>query len=576
MNGHSSTVRSCDNISCALGPRDIARFRVSSENSIALHRRVCSGATGLPCVRATGQPADAYRCRRRTAERTPTPPTPGNAAQAHPDPDQAIVVTGVKRTAGDMLRRRIGDRRGGAEPRDPAQHRRNAEETSRGHRIELRPDCVATDPARTSGRARARAGRRHRQPRPVVVRPGPRGRRSTRSPPSGSKSCAVRRRCCSDRPRSAASSMSSTRGFRAALPDEPVEANALAATAPQPTSGRAISRSTFRSAQHFVAHADGAYSKYRRPPDRRLSAVARPAGQRRWPARTRRSARWPTSRVSSRTRRAGSTDFAGGLAYVDGDLNIGLSVDHHDAQAMECRSASRSIRTSKPKRRPSTATRPAAMSASTSRSVTALQDCSSSAAGSPNTATTRLRRMARSVHASSPTGANYAPTSSRTIAAAGAARAASNIYRKRRHLVGEEKYLPDSRIRQTGLFTLQSLALGKARFEAGARVEFARLKLTDAVSPRSPKVRRSAWRHRVGDHAISAAASHRSRARSAPTTSSLPGWRAGLSLSHSERAPAIDELFSHKARTAAASRSCSATRSRQGKEQLGSSLASTT
>ena len=33
-------------------------------------------------------------------------------------------------------------------------------------------------------------------------------------------------------------------------------------------------------------------------------------------------------------------------------------------------------------------------------------------------------------------------------------------------------------------------------------------------------------------------------ARSAPITSSLTGWRAGLSVSHSERAPAIDELFS--------------------------------
>src|SRR6476619_544910 len=31
------------------------------------------------------------------------PPTPGDAAAAHPDTDQAIVVTGVKRSAGDIL-----------------------------------------------------------------------------------------------------------------------------------------------------------------------------------------------------------------------------------------------------------------------------------------------------------------------------------------------------------------------------------------------------------------------------------------------------------------------------------------
>src|SRR5438270_9305548 len=32
-----------------------------------------------------------------------SPPTPGNAQAAHSDPDQAIVVTGVKRRAGDVL-----------------------------------------------------------------------------------------------------------------------------------------------------------------------------------------------------------------------------------------------------------------------------------------------------------------------------------------------------------------------------------------------------------------------------------------------------------------------------------------
>src|SRR5690348_10361280 len=31
------------------------------------------------------------------------PPVPGDAAEAHPDTDQAIVITGVKRPAGDIL-----------------------------------------------------------------------------------------------------------------------------------------------------------------------------------------------------------------------------------------------------------------------------------------------------------------------------------------------------------------------------------------------------------------------------------------------------------------------------------------
>ena len=40
---------------------------------------------------------------------------------------------------------------------------------------------------------------------------------------------------------------------------------------------------------------------------------------------------------------------------------------------------------------------------------------------------------------------------------------------------GEEKYLPDARQRQLGLFTLQSFETGRWRFEGGARFETSRL-----------------------------------------------------------------------------------------------------
>ena len=40
---------------------------------------------------------------------------------------------------------------------------------------------------------------------------------------------------------------------------------------------------------------------------------------------------------------------------------------------------------------------------------------------------------------------------------------------------GEEKFLPDSRQKQAGLFTLQTYVRGPWRFEGGARVEFSRL-----------------------------------------------------------------------------------------------------
>lgn len=95
---------------------------------------------------------------------------------------------------------------------------------------------------------------------------------------------------------------------------------------------------------------------------------------------------------------------------------------------------------------------------------------------------------------------------------------------------GEEKFLPDSRQRQGGLFTLQTLVRGPWRFEGGARVEFSRLRAAEDVQLGTP-----------------------SRSLEFTTLSGsvggqyefAPGWRAGLSLSHSERAPAIDELFAN-------------------------------
>ncbi len=95
---------------------------------------------------------------------------------------------------------------------------------------------------------------------------------------------------------------------------------------------------------------------------------------------------------------------------------------------------------------------------------------------------------------------------------------------------GEEKFLPDVRQRQTGLFTLQSYVDGPIRAEAGGRVEFSRLSAeADAQLGTPGQSRRfTAWSGSMGGQYEFA-----------------PGWRAGLSLSHSERAPSVDELFAN-------------------------------
>jgi len=95
---------------------------------------------------------------------------------------------------------------------------------------------------------------------------------------------------------------------------------------------------------------------------------------------------------------------------------------------------------------------------------------------------------------------------------------------------GEEKFLPDSRQKQAGLFTLQTYVQGPIRIEGGARVEFSKLTAQEDEQLATP-----------------------ARSLDFTTLSGslggqyefVPGWRAGLSLSHSERAPAIDELFAN-------------------------------
>lgn len=103
---------------------------------------------------------------------------------------------------------------------------------------------------------------------------------------------------------------------------------------------------------------------------------------------------------------------------------------------------------------------------------------------------------------------------------------------------GEEKFLPDSRQKQTGLFTLQTLVSGPWRFEGGGRVEFSKLSAKEDKQLGTPS------------HALDFTTISGSLGGQYEFT---PGWRAGLSLSHSERAPAIDELFAFGPHLATAS-----------------------
>jgi len=95
---------------------------------------------------------------------------------------------------------------------------------------------------------------------------------------------------------------------------------------------------------------------------------------------------------------------------------------------------------------------------------------------------------------------------------------------------GDEKFLPDSSQKQTGLFTLQTYVSGPWRIEGGARVEFSQL---DAKAD----AQIATLAHSVDFTTVSGSIGAQYEIAT--------GWRAGLSLSHSERAPSIEELFAN-------------------------------
>jgi iron complex outermembrane receptor protein len=101
---------------------------------------------------------------------------------------------------------------------------------------------------------------------------------------------------------------------------------------------------------------------------------------------------------------------------------------------------------------------------------------------------------------------------------------------KRTFIVGEEKFLPESRQRQAGIFTLQSLKRGPLRLEAGLRFEHSKLRAEADADIGNPDLRRS-----FNALSLSAGATHDIGG----------GWKAGVNLARTVRAPSVEELFSN-------------------------------
>ena len=225
---------------------------------------------------------------------------------------------------------------------------------------------------------------------------------------------------------------------------------------------------------------------------------------------------------------AKSWEAAGGLAYVDGDLNIGASFTHHDAlYGVPIRfSLDPTIEAEAP-------------------TIDVSQDRYDARAEIPLSgmfSQVRLRGGYSKYrhHEIEDTGEIASTFRSKggegraelVQAERGGWSGTSGLqYLDRKvGIEGEEKFLPDSKQRQTGIFTMQSVVRGPFRLEGGARVEFSKLSAAEDEDLATPAMKRS-----FTTFSASGGASY----------DFAPGWRAGATLAYSSRAPSIEELFAN-------------------------------
>ncbi len=98
------------------------------------------------------------------------------------------------------------------------------------------------------------------------------------------------------------------------------------------------------------------------------------------------------------------------------------------------------------------------------------------------------------------------------------------------NIVGAEKFLPKSKTQQYGLFTVQSVDLGRVRAEAGSRIERSTLAANADVVLGNPDLSRSFT-------AVSGSLG--------ASVEVGEGWRIGLNGSYTQRAPSAEELFAN-------------------------------
>ena len=468
-------------------------------------------------------------------------PTPGDAAKAHPDEDQAIVVTGVRRKAGDVL--------GNVSVLDEEELTHDMK-PSLGDTLSDLPGVSSTSFGPSASRPILRGEQGDRAP--VLIDGISSLDLSSTDPdhavtinPITAERIEVLRG-----PAALLYAPSTIAGVVNVIDDriprrvpDNIHVDAIASFGSAANERTGNLGVDVPLGGHFVAHVDGSYSKYddlhvggfllSKPLREQAEASPDPEIQELADLKD----KLPNT--------AGRTDdVAAGLAYVDGELNIGLSVSHHDAKYGV------PIRFSlDPTIAPEVPT------------IDAHQDRADARVNVPIGGFFRafeLRGGLSKYHHAEIE--EDGVVGSRFFSNGGEMRA--DVVQEDRggwggtsgvqylnqdaRIRGDEKYLPDSLKTNFGLFTLQTVESGPVRFEGGVRVDFARLRADEDETIAEIGEELEADMEDVPE--IGAIPfSRRFTALSASLGANYNvgnDWRVGLSLSHNERAPSIDELFS--------------------------------
>jgi iron complex outermembrane receptor protein len=469
------------------------------------------------------------------------PPTPGDAKAAHPDSDQAIVVTGVRRRAGDVL--------GNVSVLDEEELTHDMK-PSLGDTLADLPGVSASSFGPTASRPilRGLSGERAQvlidgigaldlsasdPDHAVAINPLTAERIEVLRGPGallyGSSAIG------------GVVNVIDTRIPRKLPTDVDVDAMLNLGSAAAERSGNVGVDVPLGG--HFVAHADAAYSKYddlhvggyllSEPLRRQALASADP------------DIRALAALKDTLPNTAGRIDdLAGGVAYVDGELNIGVSYNHHDAKyGVPIRfSLDPTIAPEEP-------------------TIDAHQDRGDARVNIPIGGFLNIfefrggisKYRHAEIEADGVVGSRFFSNGGEMRADVvqterggwGGTTGVQYLSQDAR-IRGDEKYLPDSRKQNIGLFTLQTVEHGPIRFEGGLRVDFSRLHAN--ADPTIAGIAEDFGEDTGEEFDIGNAPVARSFT---PISASIGanyefvrGWRAGLSLSHSERAPSIDELFS--------------------------------